>query len=222
MKSIFLVALLILTCNLAVADTDPQLWVPVIVQGPMKHSIRTYVETQLRWGSDMSKLEKAIVRPALWYAFDSRWSGWLGYGWMPNISPKYSGEQRLWEQVQVQDQIGKYAYLVRTRLEQRLLPNIDDAAFRSRTQVRGQLAIDEKQVFWVLLWDEFFFNLNGVSSSIKGGYDQNRSFVGMQIRPGSNLRLEPGFLVNHICKKTADDRTNLVASVSFILNFPEF
>jgi hypothetical protein len=188
-------------------------WDAIFLQGKFSSQWGWYFENQLRlndgWeygSSSPSSLKtrgnRLILRPALrWMPLgDPSFQVWVGYGWLPNLSPERI-ENRLWQQLSYQggkiDEQG--AWLVRARLEQRHIEYT--AGISHRFRAMGRLSRLSPRSGWgAVIWDEVFWNLNAAAGGPASGFDQNRIFLGPVVQLSSGTRLELGYLNNFVAK----------------------
>ena len=59
-------------------SNDFRLWAPVFLTVPLSTSYIGYAEVNPRFGDDVSDLNQLILRTALGYKLNDRWSVWVG------------------------------------------------------------------------------------------------------------------------------------------------
>lgn len=199
------------------AESDFQVWSPLILQGDLSKRWRGYFELQPRFGAKATELDRFIVRPAVGYRLNRHVSVWLGYLWTPIPEPEFSNEHRIFQQLLAEHRAGKLSITNRTRLEQRMLEDADGTSLRLRHMLRLAYPIDPKKKWAVVLYDELFWNLNTVRSGPESGFDQNRIFLGLSRTVNQSVRLEGGYLWNFINQTgTRPNRNNDVLVLSLI------
>jgi hypothetical protein len=208
MKAILLLVCLLGASPLAIgadAESDGQAWVQLISQGPGTSKLRGYMEVQPRWGGDFTRLSQLLLRPAVFYAFDQRFSLWAGYAWASDFIPSYSPEQRTWEQFQANLAVGSGTLISRSRLEQRYRHNQSVVGHRIRQLLRYNLPLGGDD-WWAVAWDEVMFNFNTMGRAAKSGYDQNRAFLGVNHKLSPLFRVEAGYIFVHVERFAPADR----------------
>lgn len=198
MKTI-IIALLSFSVNTASAlETDGIFWQQYFWQGPKQWKLRPYVEVQTRLGDQFSRVQHLLFRPAVLYALSDQTSVWLGYGWTPTFNfntTAFGDEQRFWQQFTHTFHLTERSSLTtRTRIEERILPSATGVGLRLRELIRYHLAFDDEKIWQLVIWDELFWQLNTVTSSVIAGYNQNRVLIGAYIQLSQNLYLEAGYL----------------------------
>jgi hypothetical protein len=168
-------------------------WNGVLLQGKLTGNFEYYFEVQNRLNQTLNNRNTFIIRPALRYSFSEQFSLWLGYGWMPIFSP-FREENRIWQQVLYQDEVGLWQLAGRVRFDERWLSQTSEVSHRGRAMFRTLRFMDDKRDFALCGWDELFYNINSIPNGPMSGFDQNRFFAGINFKIGENARLEPGYL----------------------------
>jgi len=106
---------------------------------------------------------------------------------------------------------------LRTRLEQRFIENVDQTAWRIRQFIRAHHNLPALPRLTLVGWDEIFVNFNDTNLGPQSGFDQNRAFVGIGVkpRPTSRWRTEIGYLNQTVRVESAGSRVNHILSVNF-------
>lgn len=207
---------------------DLQAWQVVTLQtktGPGKR-ILGYLEVQPRTGnldssdtrtSDFSAL---IIRPAIGYQVNKHVSLWQGYAWAPQFLPFSRHENRLFQQMLIENKLKKITLVNRTRLEQRWLEGADRTSVRLRHMLRAAYPLGKNQKWSLVGSNELFVNLNSVEGGPQGGVDQNRVFLGLHRKFNKHVNAEAGYLNQYInAKDPIADRMNhvILLTVNFSL-----
>jgi hypothetical protein len=171
---------------------DFAVWHGTIIQGFFSGDVGYYFENQLRIYKDTAGANRLIIRPALRYRLSPDLTLFAGYAWVPGFTP-WRVESRLWQQATWTVNPSIYELATRFRFEERWLSGTDSVAFRARLMLRGIAFFDDQRTIGFCASDEFFYALNTVSSSLVSGADQNRLFLGVNLRVGKNVQLEPGY-----------------------------
>lgn len=197
-------------------ESDTQQWTILTIEKDLSKRWRGYFEIQPRFGQDISKLDRLIIRPAIGYRVNSKLSLWQGYGWTPAFEPEFNDEHRLYQQVLFEDKLGKTTFSSRTRLEERFIEGAGSTSVRFRSMLRFMHPISADRKWAAVVYDELFFNLTSSSPGPVGGFDQNRLFLGVSRQLNEQLRVETGYLMNHInVPRTSENRRNDVWLVWF-------
>lgn len=220
-----LIALLLLLHLMPVYAThDVQIWSNITANGPLSKShdkFRYWLESQGRFGDEVSRLSQFLVRPGLGYSITPNASLWLGYAWIyttqPFATPAFE-ENRIWQQWLWIKHYDKVKYILRTRLEERFMPqNIRTAwRFRQLVKVDKPLAIHPKVSF--VATEEVFIHLNNFTVLNNQGFDQNRFFVGLGYKIAPHTSLEGGYLNQAIRRINTSNFHGNYLSVSLLFN----
>lgn len=190
---------------------DTQLWSALAVNGPVKEDSRLLVwfDGHARFGDDVSALRTSIIRPAVGWRASENLDLWVGYARVtahrdgPDV-----GEDRIWQQATypVADVFGG-ALSGRTRIEQRFRAASSDVGLRFRQFWRWSRPIDGSQFSWVVA-NETFVAVNDAGWGQFSGYDQNRAFFGLGWKVAPKIRIEGGYLNNHLNNGPLDNQMN--------------
>ena len=194
----FVVGLLIfflVSTKAAHADKeDFQIWTPVYLTVSHSDKIQGWYEVQPRFGENASEVNQLLLRLALGYKLDTRWSLWQGYAWTPAFVPEYINENRIYQQLLYLRKWPTSEILVsRSRLEWRWIENVPGTAVRFRTLLRGQYPFDEEKVWSLVAQDEIFVNFNSPPNGPAAGFDQNRLFFGLNRKVNDHLYFDGGY-----------------------------
>jgi hypothetical protein len=139
----------------------------------------------------------SLARPALGYRFSKSVSAWAGYaniGLFDDIPENRAMEHRAWQQGLFTVPLDALTVQIRPRLEQRVRDNQPGVALRARALVRVNATFRPDIPVIVATWTELFFHLNDVEWGPRGGFDQNRLFLGLGIKGPPGTRVEVGYL----------------------------
>jgi hypothetical protein len=182
-------------------DHDAGAWGFVFLRARIRPGIQGQLELSPRIGEDFSQLQSILIRPSIIFSITPQISGSVGY--LAQLRWDAEGfdsvEHRVWEQVQGNFDLGPVVLIPRIRFEQRLRDaDSSQIAHRLRTMLRAQIPVlrDERRqtVINIVVFDELFTNLGGVSGWTEGGFDQNRAFLGANARLGEGVVLETGYM----------------------------
>jgi len=201
---------LLLASAPALAD-NTQAWAAFAVNGPVKDDSRflLWFDAHARFRDDASELGTTIIRPGIGWRANNNLSLWAGYARVtshqdgPNIK-----EDRIWQQAtyKVADVLGG-RLSGRTRIEQRFRNTGGDVGLRIRQSWRWARPIEGSDFSFVAA-NETFIGVNNTGWGQDSGYDQNRAFLGLAWAFAPSLRLEGGYLNNHIDGGARGGRTN--------------
>jgi len=197
-------------------ESDTQQWTVITVDKDLSKRWRGFFELQPRFGQNISTAERIIVRAAAGYRINSKLSVWQGYGWTPQLEPEFNNEHRPFQQLLFEDTLGKTRLTSRTRLEERFIDGAGGTEFRLRSLVRLSHPISADHRWAAVGYDEVFWNLNSTDRGPVSGFDQNRLFLGVSRQVNPELRVETGYLWNHVnLPRTSENRRLDVWVVQF-------
>jgi Protein of unknown function (DUF2490) len=182
-----------------------------------------YLEFQYRTSEGISKTLQLLPRAGLNYHINPQAFVSVGYAFIQTYPYGAFGskidfpENRMWEQLQLKNQVGSFEWISRFRLEQRFvqLPVIEigfsgpfhtlgPAIFTNRFRLLNRFSIPFKgktivnHSFYVTIFDELMVNFGeNVKTNI---FDQNRLFIGVGYKFPKLGRLEVGFLEQTVIK----------------------
>jgi hypothetical protein len=190
------------------AAQDVQSWNTLVAQGPVDGKLLLWAELQPRFTNDVDRLGQFVARGAVGVRMKNDIDLHAGYHYQfnnpaPGVS---SNEHRFWQQVSgpVLRHENGFALITRWRLEQRTFEGADDLGWRLRMQWRVQQPLHGKGTAGPLVWSETFFALNSTDWGARGGFDQQRSFVGWLQPLGNRLNLEAGYMHQYINRPGRD------------------
>lgn len=190
---------------------DFQSWALFAGQGNFNSSVRWYFEAQPRFGSNSTRLERLLVRPAVGLQLNTFFSLWAGYAWTPLFSPSFGNEHRPFQQLLAEHPLGPVMLINRTRFEQRFVEGVNAPTIRLRHLLRAVWRFDGPTGLGLAASEELFVNFNGPVS----GFDQNRVFLGLNWKIGG-LQLELGYL-NNVVRRSAPAPTGMNHTILLML-----
>jgi len=205
----------------AQTENDAQAWVNLTAMGSIKDRLVYFAEVQPRAADDASRLDQLLLRPAIGWKLSDRVTVYQGYARVLT----YVGdrdtrrEDRSFQQVTWTLPQGRRAEIQsRTRLEQRWRDDGDDMGLRLREMIRGEIAFsDTGRGVRALGYAELFVGLNRTDWNTRPGFDQLRSFVGVELPVGGRSTLEAGYLNQLVDRSGRAVRMNHVASLALFV-----
>lgn len=194
---------------------DVQSWNTLVVQGPVDGNLLLWAEVQPRFTNDVSRLGQMIVRPGLGVRLKSDIDLWAGYHFQHNnpAAGASSNEHRFWQQVSapIIRKNNGFALLTRWRLEQRTFEGRVDTGWRLRLLFRIQQPLEGVGSGGPLAWSETFVAFNSTDWGARGGFDQQRAFVGWLQPLGRQLNLEAGYMYQHLNRPGPDPGNHIIS-----------
>lgn len=221
LAALLCVAPFTLAASPAWAEDDAQIWGSVVANGAVRGNLFVWLEAQGRATDDIGGGSQFILRPAIGARIGRDAHAVAGYAFIRTDPETGSttNENRFWQQVQfapVRSATGAPRIISRTRLEQRTIEGRDGTGWRLRQLVRAQLPIARQGTVQAIAFTEGFFNLNSTQWGARDGVEQVRTFVGVGVPLAQRMRLEPGYLNQHVFRPGAD-RTNHVLSATLAI-----
>jgi hypothetical protein len=204
----------------AFADTrqDEQAWVNLTAMGSVKGDLVYFAEVQPRVGDGVSRLDQMLLRGAVGWKLSPKVTVYQGYAHVivPVDGGRDVNEERSFQQLNwtIAKPWGGELWS-RTRLEQRWRSNGDDMGWRLREMLRYEKPFKQgSDAVNALVWGEAFVALNNTDWGARDGFDQLRSFVGVELGlPGASTA-EVGYLNQLIDRGNGNRQVNHVASVT--------
>ncbi|MFC0204386.1 DUF2490 domain-containing protein [Novosphingobium soli] len=223
MRRTFTLALALLaagSAGTALADTtqDEQAWVNLTAQGAIADKVVYFAEFQPRMGDGISRLDQLLLRGAVGVKLSPAVTLYQGYAHvvLPLEDGPDANEDRSFQQLNLA--LGHPAggeLSARTRLEQRWRSDGDDTGWRLRQMVRYEMPLKaQSDAVNALVSAEAFFALNDTDWGARGGFDQLRTFVGVELGLAGASTMELGYLNQTIDQTGGRTRMNHVASLS--------
>lgn len=191
---------------------DEGAWINATVMGPVDGRVVFFAEVQPRINDGVSRLTQLLLRPAIGYAISDDLTIYQGYARV--IDTVENGpdlkEDRLFQQVTWNvGRIGKLEVQSRTRLEERWRSDGDGMSLRVRQMMRFEypLAPGKRRVA-ALGWSEVFVGLKSARWGGIDGFDQLRTFAGVEIPLPGTSTLEAGYL--NQTRDAPERRVNMV------------
>jgi Protein of unknown function (DUF2490) len=195
---------LILACAVAVvlhaapARADGQLWLLLSVTKSLATDWRLTMEASPRWESDMSDYSRTALRAQLARNVSGSTALGVGFEFQEPAAAYNRRERRIWQQVQVQHQLGGWALSHRARLEERWLQNADSVVVRTRYQLRASHPVAEDSPWSWQVFQEFLYTLRGSRRGSAQGVDRQRLGGGLSRAISSQLTAEGGYMWQYI------------------------
>ncbi|PZU61191.1 MAG: DUF2490 domain-containing protein [Sphingobium sp.] len=197
---------------------DEQAWVNLTSMGSLSGDLVYFLEVQPRMGDGVSRLDQLLLRGAAGVKLSPAVTLYQGYAHVvvPVDGGRDVNEERSFQQLSWT--IGKGLggeWSSRTRLEQRWRSDGDDMGWRLREMLRYETPLKPgTQGPSALLYSELFVALNDTDWGARGGFDQIRNFVGLEIPVGGASTIEAGYLNQYIDQSGGRGRMNHVASLT--------
>jgi Protein of unknown function (DUF2490) len=203
--------------------TNNNVWFAYMGSHKIADKWSLHLEFQYRTSEGLSKTLQLLPRVGLNYHINSQAFVTAGYAFIQTYPYGAFGskidfpENRIWEQLQLKNQVGNFEWVSRFRLEQRYVQSpiteigfggpftvTGPAIFTNRFRLLNRFSMPFKgktitnHSFYATIFDEFMINFGeNVKTNI---FDQNRIFIGIGYKFPQLGRLEVGFLEQTIIK----------------------
>lgn len=228
---ILIVLLLSVTALFAQKQIDDQIHGWLVYQGNhhLSPKFDLHTEYQFRRANGFADWQQSLARVGLDYKFSKEltFSGGygriIGYPYGTQPIAKQTNENRLWQQINVKQQLGNIQFQQRYRLEQRWIDTIFCQRIRYRSQVIVPLQSSDQQKgkgFFLNVNDELFIGFGkGIGKNI---LDQNRLITALGYRFTPDFNLQIGYLNQMVFKSDGihiERNHTIWTSVVYNLNF---
>ena len=203
-------------------ENDLSLWSPVWITQPINNKFSTLLEINPRIAKNVTHISQLFIRPAIEYKLNKNLSFWQGYSWDPSFIPRYTREQRIWEQVLHQKYFSKARLENRLRLEERFIQDVHGVAVRFRYRTGIWTPIDKNEIWKFVLWDEVWFNMGDHFKGPQSGFDRNWLFAGINKNISDNVSLEVGYQLEYANRTSPrQDFLNHIIVINTYFNLPQ-
>jgi hypothetical protein len=206
----------------AAAETvqDEQVWVNATLMQTTRSGFAYFIEVQPRFGDGAGRLSQLLLRPAIGWRLSGKVTVYGGYAHV--VSPVENGTDRNEERLfgQLSWTVGEVAggtLSSRSRIEHRRLSDGNDTGWRLREMLRYVRPLRSAEKMRALVSLEGFAALNDTDWGAKAGFDQLRSFAGVEVPIGGKSTLELGYLNQAINDPGRRLRMNHVASLAIFI-----
>jgi hypothetical protein len=214
-----LFALALIPSARAATAHDEQAWLNLTVMGSIKDDLVYFAEAQPRAGDGVSRIDQMILRGAVGWRLSPKVTLYQGYAHVvvPVEGGRDVNEERSFQQLSwtINRAVGGAELSSRTRLEQRWRSDGSGTGWRLREMLRYEHPLRTgSDTVNALIYGEAFVAINSTDWGARRGFDQMRSFAGVEIGlPGASTA-EIGYLNQVINQRAGNARMNHVASLT--------
>jgi hypothetical protein len=246
MNKYFLAFLLLGTLSLNAQNTreyanNSNAWFMYFGTHKIADKLSLHLEAQLRRSEGIKSPQQLLLRGGVNYHINPQATITAGYCYVETYPygdfPAKSDfpENRIWEQLQLKNQVGNFEWISRFRLEQRYVHSpvlvgtiyeAGDAVYTNRFRLLNRFSIPFKgktivdKSFYLSVYDEFMINFGkNVQLNL---FDQNRIYVAIGYKLPKVGRLEVGYLNQMIVKsdgKKIENNNTLQVGLSCNIDF---
>ena len=240
--------LLILTNNITYSQNQQRLhtqnnngWFMYTGNHALNEHWGLHLEAQLRRNNIVTDPQQLLLRTGINYYLNKQTTATVGYCFVQtNPYGEFAAktdfpEHRIWEQLQYKNQVGRFEWVNRLRLEQRFVHNPTlqadssyapgNAIYSNRFRILNRFSIPfkgktiEDKSLYLSIYDELFINFGkNVAMNL---LDQNRAYAAIGYKIPKVGRLEIGYMLQTVVK--ADDikiEDNYTLQVGLLANIP--
>jgi hypothetical protein len=188
-----------------------------------------HTEYQFRRSNGFNDWQQSLTRIGLDYKYNANCTFSAGYGWIVTFPygaqpiAAQTNENRIWQQVNLKQQIGSVQIQQRYRLEQRFI----DTIFRQRVRYRAQLILPLQDAYqakgkglFANVNDEVFLGFGkGIGKNV---LDQNRFIAALGYKFSPDFNIQVGYLNQMVFKSDGlriERNHTLWTSVVYNLDF---
>lgn len=216
-----LILSVVATSAAAQTTHDGRGWVNLTAMGSVKDRLIYFAEVQTRTRDGADEYDQLLLRPAIGWKVSDTLSLYQGYARVISnpVRGRDTFEDRSFQQASwAPGKVGPLSVSLRFRLEQRWRQDGEDTGWRGRAMARFALPLQEDGKGAKLLgWAEPFVALNTTDWGARRGFDQLRSFAGLELPAGGKSTAEIGYL-NQLVDRPAGARDmNHVVSITLFI-----
>lgn len=175
------------------AHADGQVWALASITRTVAVDWRLSAEFAPRWERDVSDYSRNVLRAQIMRGLGRGVAVGGGYEFTDARSPVVKQEQRLYEQVQVQQQVGRWTLSHRGRVEQRWLRLAPSVVVRTRYLFRAAHPIANSRRWSWQVFDEVLYTLRGTGMGPVQGVDRHRVGGGISRALSDHITVESGY-----------------------------
>ncbi|WP_417444349.1 DUF2490 domain-containing protein [Joostella sp.] len=178
-----------------------------------------HTEAQFRYFEFVDKFNQTLLRTGINYHFSKKSSVTAGYAYIDTAPYNRvndllkSTENRIYEQFILRNNLGKFSFRHRYRLEQRWISSSGSTSLFNRFRYNLQVTYPIADKWKLIVFDEIMINFE------PDLFNQNRFFAGFAYIPTNYIAFQLGYLKNHFIDKNFDRISLTVAfKTDFIAN----
>lgn len=214
MKYFILVLSVLFISSFATANDryEDRTWIGLFGKRNLKNDYSLWSEFQLRYDNTRTTMQQTLIRfGPLKQVNEKNEIGFLAGYIQTGITKEY---RPTLQHVYFFSKEPPNAWLIRSRLEARILEDNDDFSLRLRTLLRFQKLIKDNYSF--VLWDEPFVNATDDRWNDRRFFDRNRLFIGTRIAfIESNTVLELGYMNQYVPRNNIDLYEHILTAYLF-------
>jgi hypothetical protein len=213
-------ALLLVPAEIHATDDDFQLWPVARVNHAVDEDWSISLMARGRFDEDASHEKDVLLRPyASWTIVQGvplvdSLTVMAGYDYLHSFDGR--NEHRPWQSVHHAFERGRFRFVHRVRLDERLIEGVSPTILRLRYRLSASRPIGDSD-WYGLASEELFVNLNDADEGPLDGFEQNRVRFGVGRHLFGRLRAEGGYEFQFARRRTAPSVLRHVVFLEFSL-----
>lgn len=179
-------------------DDDLGLWINNNINLPITEKVQSRFQISPRWLDNITDFNQFILHSILGYKLNKNLSIWQGHAWSTTYIPHFRREQKIYQEVLLQNEFPKFNLENRIRLDERFIQDAGSFSFRPRYRLKATFPLTKNKLWSLVAFDEFFYNLTSSSNGPKSGVDQNRIYAGLHRKISDNVSVEGGYQLQYV------------------------
>ncbi len=202
-KYMLFIFLLLSSSFCLAATSTPKLWLAPSIDKKTEHLLY-FFQPNLRFLQQNMRLQEALPEVGVGYFFTNNASIFLAASWANkdddvNVNKQ---ERRAWQQLNYSYKQKSLEWLGRSRIEERRLIGDNNLSLRLRQRLR--LLVPISNHLSIDAHEEIMINLVRPAWISTKTLDQNRSYIGLQGRINSKIKLNFGYMNQYLYKTPAE------------------
>ncbi|WP_103865419.1 DUF2490 domain-containing protein [Aquimarina sp. I32.4] len=201
-RNLFLLVVLLVTINFSNAQNNGEnelgAWYMYFGTNRITDKLSIHSEAQFRFYEVTNTFNQLLLRTGVNYHINDKAIATAGYGFISTDGSfddipgeENAKEHRIFEQFILKNNVGKFKFEHRYRLEQRFISTLTDDFTEHRARYRLQLTYPINDHWFLNAYDEVFINLQ------EPLFGQNRLYGAIGYNVKSNFSIQLGYLKNH-------------------------
>ena len=179
-------------------EDDLGLWINNNISLPITEKVQTRFQVSPRLLNNITDFNQFILHSAIGYKLNKNLSLWQGHAWSTTHSPRFRREQRIYQEILLQNKFSKFDLENRIRLDERFIQDAGSFSFRPRYRFKINMPIGKRDLWSLVTYDELFLNLTSSQNGPQSGIDQNRIYTGLRRKITDNFSVEAGYQLQYI------------------------
>lgn len=227
MKRCFLILIVFICLDLSAfahshQEDDLGLWINNNISLPITKKVQTFFQISPRLLNNITDFNQLNLHSRLGYKINENLSVWQGHAWSTTYDPRFRREQRIYQDILLQNVFSKFKLENRIRLDERFIQDAGSISLRPRYRLKASFPFGKNKDWAIVTFDELLLNLTSSSNGPQRGIDQNRIFLGLRKEISKNFAVEGGYQLQHINSPAPKiDKFNHFILIKFDVTLPQ-